>query len=274
MSVKTLSSCGIGLRFQHVDQILAEKPPIAWLEALTDNHLQTNGVQQEYLCEIAEYYPVTLHGVGLSLGSLEALDVDYLQKLRYLIQQVNPVYVSDHLCWTHAHGFYSHDLLPMPYNESTLLHSVQRIQRVQDYLGRQLVVENVSSYLQYQASDLTEWEFINAIADESGCGILLDVNNIHVNAFNHGFDAAVYLNAINPQHVKQVHLAGHEHRGTHILDTHGSAINGDVWCLYAKAIQRFGALPTLIEWDQNIPPLATLLAEAAKADEVQAHVLH
>ncbi len=274
MQHSPLSSCGIGLRFQHIEQILAEKPAIAWLEALTDNYLQVNGVQQEYLCDIAEHYPLTLHGVGLSLGSTEPLNTTYLQQLRYLIDQVKPVYVSDHLCWTHAHGFYSHDLLPLVYNEAAVKQVVQRIQAVQDFLGRQLVVENVSSYLQYQASDLTEWEFVNAVAAQSGCGILLDVNNIYVNAFNHSFDANTYLQAIKPEYVKQIHLAGHEHRGTHILDTHGSAVTGDVWCLYAKAIQRFGAVPTLIEWDQQIPSLAMLLAQAAKADEVQAHVLH
>ena len=274
MQTNTLSGCGIGLRFQHMEQILAEKSRIAWLEALTDNYLQQGSVQQDYLNEIANHYPLTLHGVGLSLGSTEPLNSHYLQQLQYLIAQVNPVYVSDHLCWTHAHGMYSHDLIPMPYNEATLKHITQRIQQAQDYLGRQLVVENVSSYLQYQQSDLTEWDFLNAVADISGCGILLDINNIYVNAFNHSFAAETYLDAIHPAFVKQLHLAGHDHRGTHLLDTHGSEVAGDVWCLYSKAIQRFGAIPTLIEWDQNIPDLAILLAEAAKADGVQTHVLH
>ena len=270
MTPNPILGCGIGLRFQHIDQILAEKPPIPWLEILSDNYLTAGSVQQDYAIEIAQYYPVTLHGVGMSLGATEPFNEDYFQRLKAFANQVNPAWISDHLCWTSAHGWVSHDLLPLPYTEATIKHVVQRIREAQDRLERRLVIENVSSYLQYQQSTLTEWEFITAVAEEADCKILLDVNNIYVSAFNHDFDPCKYLDSIPIERVQQFHLAGYEDKGTHLLDTHGHKVSDPVWGLYRLALQRFGALPTLIEWDNNIPSLEELLAETHKATE--AHI--
>lgn len=268
-----IQGCGVGLRFQHIDRILAEKPAIPWLEILTDNYLLPGSVQQDYLLEIAAHYPLTFHGVGMSLGSTNPLDAAYFQRLKALLAQVNPAWVSDHLCWTSAHGLVSHDLIPLPYTEETIRHVARRIREAQDRLERPLVIENVSSYLQYRQSVLTEWEFVVAVAAEADCRILLDVNNIYVSACNHAFDPMVYLQAIPPQRVQEIHLAGYEDRGTHLLDTHGYPVSQPVWDLYAAALQHCGAIPTLIEWDNNVPELDVLLAEAHQAAEVQAHVL-
>lgn len=267
-----VKGCGIGLRFQHIDTIADSKPPIPWLEILTDNYLLPGSVQQDYLFEIAEHYPLTFHGVGMSLGSTDSLDTDYFSRVKALVERVNPAWISDHLCWTSAHGFVTHDLIPLPYTEETVRHVSQRIRQAQDLLGRRLVIENVSSYLQYQQSAMSEWDFLCAVAEAADCDILLDVNNIYVSACNHDFDPLAYLSAIPVQRVREIHLAGYEDRGTHLLDTHGYPVSDAVWALYAQAIQRFGAVPTLIEWDNNVPELPVLLAEAAKAAEVQAHV--
>ncbi|MBU0656832.1 MAG: DUF692 domain-containing protein [Gammaproteobacteria bacterium] len=268
-----ITGCGVGLRFQHVDRIVDEKPHIPWLEILTDNYLLPGSVQQDYLLEIARHYPLTFHGVGMSLGSTDPLDVEYFQRVRVLADRVNPAWVSDHLCWTSVHGMVTHDLIPLPYTEETIRHVAARIRQAQDMLGRGLVIENVSSYLQYKQSVMPEWEFFCAVAEEADCGMLLDVNNIYVSACNHDFDPIDYLDAIPPQRVQEIHLAGYEDRGTHLLDTHGYPVTQPVWELYAQAIRRIGPVPTLIEWDNNVPQLETLLAEAAKASEVQARVL-
>lgn len=268
-----VQGCGIGLRFQHIDQIVDSKPPIPWLEILTDNYLLPGSVQQDYLLDIAEHYPLTFHGVGMSLGSTDPLDTEYFSRVKALVERVNPVWISDHLCWTSVHGLVTHDLIPLPYTEETIRHAAQRIRQAQELLERRLVIENVSSYLQYQQSALSEWDFLCAVAEEADCDILLDVNNIYVSACNHDFDPLVYLNAIPVERVREIHLAGYEDRGTHLLDTHGYPVSDAVWALYAAAIQRFGAIPTLIEWDNNVPELDTLLAEADKAAKVQAHVL-
>lgn len=268
-----ISGCGIGLRFQHIDLILAELPPIPWLEILTDNYLTPGSVQQDYLLEIAGHYPLTLHGVGMSLGSTDPLDDEYFRRVKALLALVNPAWVSDHLCWTSAHGFVSHDLIPLPYTDETVRHVAARIREAQDRLERGLVIENVSSYLQYQQSIMPEWEFLRAVAEEADCGILLDVNNIYVSAHNHAFDPLDYLYAIPAARVRQIHLAGYEDRGTHLLDTHGHPVSDPVWDLYAAAIRHLGATPTLIEWDNDVPTLDSLLAEASKAAKVQADVL-
>lgn len=271
---KNIQGVGLGLRFQHVDQILAERPAIPWFEALTDNYLKQGSVQQEYLLEVAHYYPLVLHGVGMSLGSTDPLNIEYLQAVKSLVEQVQPAWISDHLCWTGAHGLLTHDLIPLPYNLETLKHVVTRIGQAQDILGRQLVIENVSSYLQYQHSEMTEWEFLALVAQQADCKILLDVNNIYVNSFNHQFDALEYLNTIPIEHVQQMHLAGFEDKGTHLLDTHGEAIHAPVWQLYERALQRFGAVPTLIEWDNNLPQLERLMQEREQAQQVFNHVLN
>ncbi|MEZ5452457.1 MAG: DUF692 domain-containing protein [Thiothrix sp.] len=274
MSVSSqITGCGVGLRFQHIDRIVDEKPPIPWLEILTDNYLLPGSVQQDYLLEIAEHYPLTFHGVGMSLGSTDPLDQEYFRRVKTLVDRVNPAWVSDHLCWTSVHGMVTHDLIPLPYTDATIRHVAARIRQVQDILGCGLVIENVSSYLQYQQSVMTEWEFLTAVVEEADCKMLLDVNNIYVSACNHAFDPLDYLNAIPPARVQEIHLAGYEDRGTHLLDTHGYPVTQPVWDLYAQAIRRVGSVPTLIEWDNNVPELETLLAEATKAAEVQARVL-
>lgn len=264
----TINGVGLGLRFQHIDQILAERPPIPWFEALTDNYLKQGSVQHEYLMEVAEHYPLVLHGVGMSLGSAEALNIEYLTKVKVLAQQINAQWVSDHLCWTGAQGLITHDLLPLPYNQETLKYVINRIKQIQDILEQTLVIENVSSYLQYKSSDISEWDFIAAVVKESKCKVLLDINNIYVNSYNHEFDPLKYLNAVPIDSVQQMHLAGFEDKGTHLLDTHGQAIYPPVWELYAKALQRFGAVPTLIEWDNNLPSLERLMQECDTAQQV------
>ncbi len=272
-----IKGCGIGLRPQHIDRILAEKPAIPWLEILSDNYLLPGSVQQDYLLEVAAHYPLTFHGVGMSLGSTDPLNAVYFSRLQALIERVKPAWVSDHLCWTAVHGMHTHDLIPLPYTDATVRHVAARIREAQERLECTLVIENVSSYLQYRQSALSEWEFLSAVSDAADCGILLDVNNIYVSARNHGFDASEYLQGIPRARVRQMHLAGYDDRGTHLLDTHGCAVTAPVWDLYAKAVTRFGQIPTLIEWDNEVPALEVLLAEADKARHIQeqhSHVRH
>lgn len=268
----SIQGCGVGLRFQHIDRIVDEKPRIPWLEILTDNYLLPGSVQQDYLFEVAEHYPLTFHGVGMSLGSTDPLDAEYFARIKALQERVNPAWISDHLCWTSVHGRVTHDLIPLPYTDETVRHAAARIRQAQDMLGRALVIENVSSYLQYKQSVMSEWEFFTAVAEEADCNMLLDVNNIYVSACNHDFDPLAYLDAIPPQRVQEIHLAGYEDRGTHLLDTHGYPVTEPVWALYAEAVRRVGQVPTLIEWDNDVPELERLLAEADKAHEVQARV--
>ncbi|RVU84321.1 DUF692 domain-containing protein [Leucothrix sargassi] len=263
-----ISGCGIGLRFSHIEQILKDLPPVPWLEVLSDNYLVEGSVQQDYLFEVAEHYPVTMHGVGLSLGSVDPLNQDYLHRLKTLADKVKPAWISDHLCWSAVHGMHTHDLMPLPYNQSTINHVSERIKQVQDFLGHELIIENVSSYLQYTMSEMPEWEFFSEVAESADCGMLLDINNIYVSGHNHDFDPETYLNAVPASRVRQMHLAGFEDRGTHLLDTHGHPVPEVVWELYDKALQKFGAVPTLIEWDNNIPSLEVLLAEAEKASNM------
>jgi len=262
-------TCGIGLRAEHIDRILEEKPNIPWLEALSDNYLHPNTVQQDYLFSIAEHYPLSLHGVGMSLGSVDPFDDSYFSLLKTLIDRVNPERVSDHLCWTAVHGMVTHDLIPLPYTDETVHYVAGRIREAQDRLEREIVVENVSSYLQYKQSAMTEWEFLTTVVEEANCGLLLDVNNIYVSAINHNFDPMDYLGALPIKQVRQIHLAGYEDRGTHLLDTHGHFVTEPVWDLYAEAVKRVGDIPTLIEWDNDVPELEVLLAEADKAGGIQ-----
>lgn len=273
MKSTSIQGCGVGLRFQHIEQILAEKPKVPWFEVLSDNYLVQGGVQQDYLLEVAEYYPLTFHGVGLSLGSTDPLNQAYLKRLKHLEQLIQPAWVSDHLCWTGVHHQVTHDLIPLPYTEETIQHVANRIQQVQEYLGRRLVIENVSSYLQYEASEMTEWEFLVAVVEQADCELLLDVNNIYVSSQNHEFDALDYLNAIPKARVKEIHLAGYEDKGTHLLDTHGQAVTPPVWDLYERTLEKMGNVPTLIEWDNNIPSLERLLQEAETAQQRMNHVI-
>jgi hypothetical protein len=260
-----IQGAGIGLRPLHLDKILEERPDVAWFEVLADNYLGAGSAPQRRVERIRRDHPVTLHSVGLSLGSTDPLDARYLRRIKDLIERFDPAWYSDHLCWISVDGDYVHDLLPLPYTEEAARHVAGRIRQVQDVLGRRILVENVSSYLAYEASVLKEWEFLRLVAEEADCDLLLDVNNVYVSARNHGFDPRRYLAAIPPERVRELHLAGYDDRGTHLLDTHGSPVHAPVWGLYEAALARFGPVPTLLEWDTDIPGLEVLQAEAAKA---------
>lgn len=252
---------GLGLRTEHFHHILAQLPDVDWFEVLTENFMVAGGKPRYYLDAIRERYPIVMHGVSLSIGSSEPLNADYLRALRTLVQGAQPQWISDHLCWTFANGINSHDLLPLPYTEEALRHVVERVRQVQDFLGQQILLENVSSYLDYQASEMTEWDFLSAVAAAADCKILLDINNIYVSSRNHGFDPLQYLMAIDPARVQQFHLAGHSDYGDYVIDTHDHDIVTPVWQLYRTAVQRFGAVSTMIERDANIPPFDELYAE-------------
>jgi hypothetical protein len=260
-----IQGVGIGLRAPHYTFIERERPAVPWLEVLADNYLGKGGSALHHLERIRRDYAVTFHGVGMSLGSADPLDMAYLRRLKRLMGRIEPAWVSDHLCWTCVDGRHAHDLLPLPYVEEAVEHVATRIGRVQDFLGQRILVENVSTYLGLRASTLTEWEFLVRVAERSDCDILLDINNIYVSACNTGFAARDYLSAVPVGRVREFHLAGYEDRGSHLLDTHGEAVHEPVWDLYGQAIQRFGPVPTLIEWDNNIPGFSVLLAEAARA---------
>jgi uncharacterized protein len=263
---------GIGLRAQHHAQIVAQRPAIGWVEAHSENYFAHGGSQRDFLMQIRAHYPLSLHGVGLSLGSIDPLDRKHLRELERLVREFDPILVSEHLSWGSVGGRFVNDLLPLPYTEEALRHMVDRIRQVQEVLGRQILIENVSSYLQYTCSQMKEWEFLSALARESGCAILLDVNNIYVSAMNHGFHAPTYLQAVPVAAVREIHLAGHavNRVGSREIriDTHGESVCQAVWELYALAVERFGHVPTLIEWDTDIPALDVLVAEAHKADSV------
>ncbi|MGO4221581.1 DUF692 domain-containing protein [Lysobacter sp. TAF61] len=252
---------GLGLRPEYFEQILSGSPAVDWFEIISENFMVDGGKPQHYLEQIRGRYPIAMHGVSLSIGSTDPLDRAYLHRLRELMLRIEPAWVSDHLCWTGVDGLNSHDLLPLPYNEATIAHVVDRVQQVQDHLGRELLLENLSSYVEFRDSDMPEWEFVAQIARRSGCRILLDVNNIQVSARNHGFDPNDYLAGIPVDRVWQIHLAGHSDYGTHCVDTHDHEVPDAVWSLYENAIRRFGSVSTMIERDDHFPPLPELLAE-------------
>lgn len=256
---------GVGLRTTHFPTLLRRWPDVDWFEAITENFLDTGGRPLRILDLVAERYPVVLHGVSLSIGGTDRLHRGYLAKVRALAERVKAVWVSDHVCFTGVAGRNTHDLLPIPYDEATLRHVVDRIREASDLLGRPLVLENPSSYMEYASSSMPEWEFISRMAEKADCGLLLDVNNVFVSAFNHGFDAETYLDAIPAGRVVQVHLAGHTHKGDYILDTHSDHVVSEVWRLYARLLERTGPVSTLLEWDEEIPPFAVVRAEAMKA---------
>jgi uncharacterized protein len=256
---------GIGLLTVHFGEILSGRPALDWFEVLSENFMDTGGRPLFVLEQVVERYPVALHGVSLSVGSTDALDRGYLQKLKALAKRTRARWVSDHLCWTGVLGRNTHDLLPLPYDRATLRHVTRRVKQVQDALERPLVLENPSTYLEYARSSMTEWEFLSELCDATGCGLLLDVNNVYVSSYNHGFDARQYIDGIPADRVVQVHLAGHTNEGTHILDTHSGRAIPQVWKLYERLVARTGPVSTLFEWDASIPPLATVVREAAKA---------
>ncbi len=228
---------GLGLRVPHYETVLAEKPAVDWFEILSENYLVAGGKPLYYLDRIAERYPIVMHGVSLSIGGTDPLDRNYLHQLKRLADRVSPQWISDHLCWTGYGGHNFHDLMPLPYDEAAVRHVVERVREVQDFLGRRILLENVSSYLTYSQSVMTEWEFLAAIADEADCLLLLDVNNIYVSAFNHGFDPMTYVNSVPARRVQQIHLAGHRNCGDYIIDSHDQPIIAAVWDLYAQAVQ-------------------------------------
>jgi uncharacterized protein len=252
---------GVGLRKQHYETILTESPALDWFEIITENYLVPGGKPLDYLDRIRARYPLVMHGVSLSIGGTDPLDWDYLTQLQALARRIEPAWISDHVCWTGIKPLNLHDLLPLPYTEETVHHVARRITEVQDFLERRILIENVSSYLTYTVSQLSEWEFLSAIAEEADCLILLDINNIYVSAFNHGFDPYTYIANIPLERVQQFHLAGHRDLGDHRIDTHDEPIIDPVWALYEAAVQRFGAVSTMIERDDHIPPLPELLVE-------------
>lgn len=258
---------GIGLRSPHFAHILNEQPAVDWFEVISENFMDTAGQPLKVLDQIAERYPVVMHGVSLSIGSSEPLDFDYLKKLKTLAERISPHWISDHLCWTGIAGLNTHDLLPMPLNEEALDHVVDRIRKVQDFLERPLVLENPSTYLEFQDSSINDWEFLGEMAERADCGILLDINNIYVCSRNHNWNPLEYIASIPPERIIQFHLAGHEDNGTHVIDTHDSAVIDAVWELYRYAHNHTGGdgASTLLEWDASIPPFKDLLKEVTKA---------
>ncbi|HAC65404.1 MAG TPA: hypothetical protein DCF68_18210 [Cyanothece sp. UBA12306] len=263
-----LQGVGVGLRSCHYQNILTDLPPVSWFEILSDNYLNTEGLPLYYLEQIRQHYPVTLHGVGMSLGSTDPLNFDYLAKLKQLANWVEPVYISDHLAWISIGGYYLNELLPLPYTKEVLDHVTERIKQVQDYLGTQILIENPASYFTFTNSTLSEEEFIKALVESADCYLLLDVNNLYVNASNHGFNPLNYLDIMPKNRVKQIHLAGYEKRDNYLFDTHGHQIHPPVWQLYQEALNRFGNIPTLIEWDTDIPPWEVVMTEAKKAEKL------
>jgi uncharacterized protein (UPF0276 family) len=259
---------GLGLRPQHYNEILDGSPPIDWFEIISENFMVPGGRPLAMLERIRARYPIVMHGVSLSIASTSPPDLDYLADLKALADRVEPKWVSDHLCWTGVHGVNLHDLLPIPYTREALDHVAARVHLVQERLGRPLTLENVSTYVRFEASEMTEWEFLTELTRRTGCRLLLDVNNVYVSAFNHGYDPLTFLDSIPADRVVQFHLAGHSDMGTYIIDTHDSPVCDDVWRLYSAAVRRFGAVSTMIERDDNIPPLAELVPEVERARQL------
>lgn len=264
---------GLGLRTDHFQHVLDEKPQVDWFEIISENFMVPGGKPRYFLHAIREHYPMVMHGVSLSIGSTDPLNKTYLNNLKNLADEVEPEWVSDHLCWTSVNQVNSHDLLPLPYNKETLEHVVERIRMVQDYLDRPFLVENVSSYLTYKNSEVEEWEFLSEIVERADCGILLDINNIYVSARNHGFKPEDYVDAIDPGRVWQFHLAGHSDYGNYVIDTHDHDVADPVWKLYQYALKRFGPVSTMIERDDNIPPFTDLFAEMEMARNIAKETL-
>lgn len=270
-------AAGVGLRPPHYREMLARRPTLAFLEVHSENYFGAGGPPHLYLEQLRQDYPLSLHCVGLSLGSGDPLDQTHLTQLKQLADRYQPALISDHLCWTSVEGAHAHDLLPLPFTRAMAKHVARRIVQAQDTLGRRLLVENASSYVAFAQSDMTEWEFVNEVVAEADCLLLLDINNVYVNAVNHDFDARDYLAAMPAARVAEIHLAGFDtdERAQCLVDTHGKPVHAPVWALYQETVRRIGPRPTLIEWDADIPPLDVLLDEAAKANAIleQCHAL-
>lgn len=266
------AAAGIGLRSAHHEALLAQRPALGFIEAHTENYFHDGGAAAAALLRARSNYPLSLHGVGLGLGSAEGVDREHLARVKRAIQRFEPALVSEHACWGHAGGEHFNDLLPMPYTEEAALLLARHVAEAQDFLGRQLLIENVSAYVAFEHSRLTEWEFLGAVVVESGCALLLDVNNVYVNAQNLGLDAEAFLAGLPPASVREIHVAGHARNGAVLIDDHGSSVSEPVWDLYRQAVRRFGPQPTLVEWDNHIPPLDELVAEARRADRILGEV--
>ena len=264
---------GLGLRPQHYNDILEGSPDVDWFEVISENYLVPGGQPLRMLDKIRARYPIVMHGVSLSIASTTPFDETYLSDLKALAKRVEPQFVSDHLCWTGVHGINLHDLLPIPYTREALDHVVERVNYVQDYLQRQIALENVSTYVQFAHSEIPEWEFISELTRRTGCWLVFDVNNVFVSAFNHGWDAQAFIQGIPADRVVQFHLAGHEDNTSHIIDTHDALVPDVVWDLYRAAVKRFGPVSTIIERDANIPPLADLVAELGTARSIAEEML-
>ncbi len=256
---------GVGLRGAHFPYLLQHRPAVDWFEVISENFMDSRGRPRYVLDQLAEQYPIVLHGVSLSIGSTDPVNIDYLRRLKALADEVGAVWVSDHVCWTGVAGINAHDLLPIPLNEASLRHVVERIRVVQDLLERPLILENPSTYVTFAASTMTEWEFLTQMTEETGCGLLLDVNNVYVSSVNHGFDPAAYIRSVPHDRIVQFHLAGHTDRGTHLIDTHDNHVIDPVWEMYRLAHQLTGGASTLLEWDANIPEFPVVHAEVLKA---------
>jgi uncharacterized protein (UPF0276 family) len=263
---------GLGLRPVYYDEILRTRPPVDWFEIISENYLIAGGRPLAMLDRFRADYPIVMHGVSMSLASTDPLDFDYLRQLKALAERIEPAWISDHLAWTGVHGLNLHDLLPVPYTKEALDHVVERISRVQDFLKRRLVVENPSTYVAFHESEMDEWSFVAEMAERADCLLLLDVNNVFVSGFNHGFDAQSYVDNIPVERVMQFHMAGHTDKGTHRIDTHDEPICDEVWALYERARRRFGNVAVMIERDDNFPPLAELLAELSRIREIDAKI--
>ncbi|NRR33332.1 DUF692 domain-containing protein [Oxalobacteraceae bacterium] len=279
MSTATLLASpgfGLGLRPSHYNEILAATPAttgVDWFEILSENYMVPGGKPLTMLDRIRQDYPMVMHGVSLSVGTPQGPSDDYLRALKKLMDRVQPLWVSDHLCWTGTHGKNMHDLFPLPYTEEAVAAVVRNVRRVQDYLERPILLENVSSYLSFTTDTFKEWDFVAAVAEQSDSLILLDVNNVYVSSVNHGFDPQTYLRALPARRVRQIHLAGHSAQAGCIIDTHDQPVADPVWALYADALRRFGEVATMIERDDNIPPIAELAAELRRARQLAAAVM-
>ena len=267
-AAQPVAGVGVGLRSPHIEQVLKDLPPVPWFEILADNHTAPGGLIPRQLEAVRSHYPVTLHCVGMSLGGTDPLDMDYLAGIKRLVRDYEPAWVSDHLCFSSHHDREYHDLLPLPYTEEALQHASERIRQVQDYLGERILVENVSSYLEYRHSTLSEPEFIAALAENADCDLLFDVNNAYVNQVNHGSPAGAFLDILPLERIREIHLAGYEDKGGYLIDAHNSKVTAQVWTCYAETMRCMPDIPTLIEWDNDIPAFEVLLEEARHAEQV------
>lgn len=270
---KTFLGYGLGLRTEHYENILNTKPSVDWFEVITENYLVPGGKPHYYLEKIRENYPIVMHGVSMSIGSSDPLDWGYLNDVKSLVNKIEPKWISDHLCWTGIHGKNSHDLLPLPYTEEAIQHIVDRIIQIQDFFQQRILIENVSSYVSYKQSRMSEWEFLKEISNRADCLILLDINNIYVSSVNHEFQPEIYLSNLPKNRIQQIHLAGHSNMGDYIIDTHDNEIIDPVWNLYALALEKYGLVSTMIERDDNIPSLSILITELNQARKIANSVL-